>query len=630
MEFQVGNIFRYDRRVEEPLDIKPMAAPDDPPDRWNWDTPIEISPHNSNRIYVASQRVWRSEDRGDSWTAISGDLTHNRDRLELEMFDRVWSVDALYDTGAMSQYATISILSESPVQADLLYAGTDDGRIQVSEDGGASWREAGELPSVPPYSFVQDIEASQHNADIVFATVVAHKSGDFNPHVFESRDRGQSWTSIRGDLPDGAILWAIEQDHVKADLLFLAAENGLYTSLNRGKNWHKLSGGVPTIAFRDMKLHRRDNDLIGATFGRGFYILDDYSALREMTTDSLAAEAQLYPVRDAWWYIPSTPMQSRGMPTMGSTLYKAENPPFGTTIRYHIGQAPKSNKAARRESEKELKKNQENVPFPGWDQLAQEALEHEPLVWIVIRDSTGSPVRRLEGSADEGLQQVSWDLRMAPVGPIELKKPDFVSPWSSPAVGPAVAPGQYTAELVILTDEGTMAVGSALTFAVKALPGRENDADHAVLTAFQQQTADLYRRVAGMEKEIERANDRLQHLRGTLTPTAGAAPELADRLVGALATLADLKTQFGGEEAKEKLNAPSPIDAQERIWRLVFGHWRTSQLPTETMKQSLELGTTELNTIGQELAQFIDTTLTELEVDFDAAGAPWTPGRKLA
>jgi photosystem II stability/assembly factor-like uncharacterized protein len=630
MEYQVGNIFRYDRRLEEPLDIKPMGAPDDPPERWNWDTPIEISPHNSNRIYVASQRVWRSEDRGDSWTAISGDLTHNRDRLELEMFGRVWSVDALHDAGAMSQHATISIFCESPVQADLLYVGTDDGRIQVSEDGGETWREAGELPGVPEFSFIQDVEACQHDADMVFATALAHKTGDFSPYVFESSDRGRTWTSIRGDLPDGVVVWAIEQDHLNHDLLFIAAENGLYTSLNRGENWHKLSGGVPTISFRDMKLHRRDNDLVGATFGRGFYVLDDYSALREITSESLEAEAQLFSVRDAWWYIPSTPMQSRGMPTMGSTLYKAENPPFGAVIRYHIGQPAKTAKATRQETEKELRKNDENVPFPGWEELHAEALENEPLVWIIIRDARGTPVRRIKGSAAEGLQQVSWDLRMAPVGPIELKKPDFVSPWSSPQVGPAVAPGSFTAELVVLSDQGAKTIGEPQRFEVKALPGRENDADYAALTAFQQETGELYRQMAGVEKEIDRANNRLDHLRAALTETAGADAVLAERLQSARTELADLKRRFSGDETKDRLNAPGQPGAQGLIWRLVFGHWRTSQLPTETMKQSYAQGQAELAVIGTDLTALIDVTLAGLEADFEAAGAPWTPGRKLA
>ena len=195
------------------------------------------------------------------------------------MAGRVWSVDALYDNGAMSQYATITGISESPVVEGLLYVGTDDGLIQVSEDGGQQWRAVESLPGVPAFSFINDVEASQHDADAVFAVADAHKTGDFSPYLFESTDRGRTWHSIAGDLPAGTIVWALEQDHVDADLLFLATEFGLYFTPNRGTNWFKLSG-TPTIAFRDLELQRRDEDLVGATFGRGFYVLDDYSPLR--------------------------------------------------------------------------------------------------------------------------------------------------------------------------------------------------------------------------------------------------------------------------------------------------------------------------------------------------------------
>ncbi len=234
METQVGNLYRVDRRNWETLPIQPQPAPGDPPERWNWDSPILISPHAPNRLYFGSQRLWRSEDRGDSWTPVSGDLTRNRNRYELQFMGRVWSVDALHDNGAMSQYATLTAISESPLAEGLLYTGSDDGLIHVSEDGGESWRMAAPLPGVPEASFVNDVEASQHEAGAVFALADAHKTGDFSPYVFESTDRGRSWRSIAGDLPAGTIVWAIQQDHVDPDLLFLAAEFGLYFSPNHG------------------------------------------------------------------------------------------------------------------------------------------------------------------------------------------------------------------------------------------------------------------------------------------------------------------------------------------------------------------------------------------------------------
>ncbi|MEL6654024.1 MAG: glycosyl hydrolase, partial [Bacteroidota bacterium] len=318
MEYQQGVLHRLDRRNEEVLNIQPQAAPNDPPERWNWDSPLIISPHDNERLYFGSQRVWKSGNRGDSWTPISEDLTTNTNRYELELMDRVWSVDALYDNGAMSKYATLTAISESPVIEGLLYTGSDDGLVHVSEDGGESWRQTWILPNIPDRAFVNDIEASPNDPDVVFVAADAHKLGDYRPYLFRSDDRGQSWQSITGDLPARTIVWSIKQDHEDPNLLFIGAEYGIYFSYDRGEHWIKLGGGVPTIPFRDIELHPRDNDLVGASFGRGFYVLDDYSSLRELSQAVVAEEASLFAVRDAWWYVPAVPMQAKGMPSQGS------------------------------------------------------------------------------------------------------------------------------------------------------------------------------------------------------------------------------------------------------------------------------------------------------------------------
>jgi hypothetical protein len=255
----------------------------------------------------------------------------------------------------MSQYGTITTLSESPLKEGLLYAGTDDGLVQISEDSGRAWRAATDLPGVPELSFINDVEASLHDPGTLFAVADAHKMGDYTPYLFESRDLGRSWHSISGDLPEQTIIWALQQDHVNPDLLFLGTEFGLYFTPNRGQNWLKLGAGVPTISFRDIKIQRRENDLVGATFGRGFYVLDDYSPLRSLGAGTLSAKGHLFSVRDAWWYVPNLPMQSRGQPTLGSTSFKAENPPFGATLTYHVGHEIMSAKAARLASEKSIR-----------------------------------------------------------------------------------------------------------------------------------------------------------------------------------------------------------------------------------------------------------------------------------
>ena len=627
LETQVGNLYRYDRRSEEALDIQPQPAPGDPPERWNWDAPVLISPHAPNRLYFGSQRLWRSDDRGNAWTPVSDDLTRNRNRYELELMGRVWSVDALYHNGAMSQYATLTSISESPVAQGVLYVGSDDGLIQVSEDGGQQWRVAARLPSVPDLSFINEVEASQHDAAMVFAVADAHKTGDFSPYVFESSNHGRSWQSISGDLPDGTIVWAIEQDHVNPDLLFLATEYGLYVTLNRGTNWFKL-GGAPTIAFRDLEIQRRDHDLVGASFGRGFYVLDDYAPLREMDAGLLAQENMIFSVRDAWWYVPNTPMQARGKPTLGSTDYTAANPPFGATFTYYLSETPSTQRDARRAAEKELRERGEDVPFPGWDRLRQEAVEGKPRVLLEVRDAQDRPVRWIEGPAQKGLHRVSWDLRLPPPDPVDLSTPGFTPPWAGSPQGPLVAPGRYSVRMLLLTSDGVETLGTTQTFEVKPVPTTPPGTDFEAVVAFQQEASALMRQVASAGEEIGQLQDRLRHMRAALLDAPRADLTLFARLDAFGAALDELRTRLSGDRVRGRLRESSTPSIRSRVGR-TRGHWNTRQTPTATHRRNLEIAHNQFGDLRRDLSALIENDLAQLESDLDAAGAPWTPGRRL-
>ena len=629
LETQVGNLFRYDRRSEEALDIQPQPAPGDPPERWNWDAPVLISPHAPNRLYFGSQRLWRSEDRGNAWTPVSGDLTSNQNRYELEMIGRVWSVDALYDNGAMSQYATLTAISESPVAEGVLVVGTDDGLIQVSEDGGQNWRRAADLPGVPERSFINDVEAAQQDADAMFAVADAHKTGDFSPYVFESTDRGRTWRSIAGDLPAGTIVWALQQDHGDPDLLFIATEFGLYFTPNRGTNWFKLGSGVPTIAFRDLKLQRRDEDLVGATFGRGFYVLDDYTPLRGLAAGAMAEGGTLFPVRDAWWYIPYVPMQARGKPTLGSTDYTAPNPPFGATLTYYLAETPSTERETRRGAEKELREQGADVPFPGWDRLRREATETTPRVLLVIRDASGQPVRRVEGPAKAGLHRVNWDLRLPPPDPVDLTTPGFTPPWAGPPQGPLAAPGRFSAELLLVSSIGVRSMGAVQEFEVKPVPTAPPGTDFDAVAAFQQETSELMRQVASAGEEIGRTQERLRHMRAALLETPRADPRLFIRLDQLGTTLAGLRTRLAGDRIRGQRNESSVPAIRNRVGR-VTRHWNTRQTPTATHHRTLDIARADFATLRRDLSRLIETELAQLEADLEAAGAPWTPGRSLS
>ena len=365
-ETQQGGLHRVDLKTGEQVYIQPQPDEGEDFERFNWDAPIVVSPHNPARLYFASQRVWRSDDRGDSWTTISTDLTRNEERITLPIMGKQQSWDNAWDVGAMSNYNSITSLSESPVQEGLIYAGTDDGIIQVTEDGGQNWRKimTEQLPGLPARAFVNDIKADLHDANTVYVALDHHKSGDFSPYLYKSIDRGRTWKSITGSpkdggIPDRTLVWRIVQDHVQSDLMFAATEFGIYVTLSGGNKWEKLKG-APTIAFRDLAIQRRENDLVGASFGRGFFVLDDYSVMRDVNQEVLAKEATLFKPRKAWWYVPRSIAA-----VAGADSYAADNPPFGAVFTYHLSKDYKTKKQERKSKEKELAKAGKGYSFCG-------------------------------------------------------------------------------------------------------------------------------------------------------------------------------------------------------------------------------------------------------------------------
>lgn len=628
MEIQQGLLHRYDRRSEEVLNIQPQAAPEDHPERWNWDSPVLISPHNHKRLYFGSQRLWRSENQGSSWTPISEDLTTNTNRYELEMVGRVWSTDALYDNGAMSKYATLTSITESPQQEGVLYTGSDDGMINVSEDGGESWRKSGALPQVPSRSFINDLEASPHDANTVFAVADAHKFGDYRPYLFISTDRGRNWKSIAGDLPDGTIVWVIKQDHKDENLLFIGTEYGVYFSYNKGINWIKLKGGVPTIPFRDLELHERDDDLVGATFGRGFYVLDDYSALRNISK-AVGEEANtLFSVRDAWWYVPNVPMQAKGMPTLGSTYFVGDNPDYGAVFTYYLADLPKTAKAERQEAEKALRKDNASVPFPGWDKLWEEDNDGSPEVLLLVRDEAGNPVRWLEGTTSKGLHRTSWNLRLPAPNPVNLTVPAFRPPWAGDAVGPMVAPGNYSVELFVAHNGELVTQGAQQTFTVKAVPTAAAGTDFGAVADFQRQTSDLMRQTSAAGRKLSEANNRLRHLTVALKQTPKANTEHFNQLTNLRKRLAYLRAELWGDPVRQRFNESTTPSISGRVGGIAYGHWETRQTPTETFQDDLKIATKEFSMFSPRLTTYLKD-LNAFEAALEAAGAPYTPGRKL-
>ena len=626
-QWQKGNITRYDRKTGETVYIKPQPAANEPNDRFNWDAPILISPHDPKRIYFASQRVWRSDNRGDSWTAISGDLSHGRDRLTMEMMGRVWSIDAPWDLMAMSEYGTITSLSESPVEAGLLYAGTDDGRIHVSENGGESWRAIERLPGAADDYFVNDIKADRFDADTVYVVVDDHKNGDFSPYIYKSTNRGGTWVNISKDLPERHIVWRLVQDHEKPGLLFAGTEFGVFFTVDGGKQWIQLSGDAPTISFRDLAIQERENDLVGATFGRSFWILDDYTPLRQVDEKALEQESILFPVRDAPWYIPRQPLgdwRESGKAFQGDGFFTAPNPPFGATFTYFLRDSLKTTEQQRQEREKKRAKAGEDTPYPGWDALREEELEDSPAIVLTVTNADGNLVRRIEGPVSAGIHRVSWDLRYAQSAPWT---PKMAAPGYINFPGPLAAPGRYSVSIAkrengVLTDLGQTQQFDVVSIVERGLQGASPD--EAV--AFFLRLDDLRRQVGGAGAALDSALTEVSAIKATLLRSSAPAG-LREEAVRIERELKAVQETINGNPRRNLYSDPGPVSISGRIMPALMGNYRSTYGPTPMHLQSVEIAENMFSEVKTSLDSLLGEALPTLRQQLNENGVPWTPGR---
>jgi photosystem II stability/assembly factor-like uncharacterized protein len=625
LEWQEGNLLRYDKKSHETVYISPTAGPGEPPLRFNWDSPVLVSPHSHTRIYYASQYVWRSDDRGDSWTRISPDLTKNIFRLTQPIMGRTWSADALWDHGAMSKFSTIPTISESPLVEGLIYAGTDDGLIQVTEDGGKNWRKIDKLPDVPDNFFVNKIRASKLDKDVVFAAVDAHKTGDYKPYLLRSDDRGRTWVSIAGDLPDRTIVWSVVQDHLKKDLIFAGTEFGIYATFDGGKRWLKLGGGVPTISFRDLEIQERENDLVGASFGRGFFILDDYSPLRHLEETALAQPAIVFPVKKALAYIPLRPIDSSGKGCLGETYWLAPNPPFGAVFTYFLKDGLKTAAAARRDEEQKLLKEGKPVIFPGWDALRREETEDKPEIILTITDKDGQVVRRIGGPAGPGLHRVAWDLRYPAGDPTRLDSP-FRESWEYAPQGPFVVPGTFTVTLVQKIGGVVTALGAPQTFVVESLAlASLPEKDKAALLDFQKKAGEFQRAMMGASAAAEEALKSLTYIRKALLDTPKADPKLGENARTIEIKIKESLREILGDPTADRRSEVRPPSLMDRV----SGQVGSTGPITKTVRRDYEIAADGFGAVLETLRGLIDRDLRKLGDALEAAGAPWTPGRGL-
>ena len=627
-ESQFGGLSRFNLKTGEVVGIQPFDEANGEALRWGWDSPLFISPHSHTRVYFAANRLYRSDDRGDSWRAISPDLTRQIDRNRLRAMDRMWGVDAVGRNVSTTLFGTIITIAESPVKEGVLFAGTDDGRLSVSEDGGGRWRSVDHFPGVPDTSVVQRVLPSVHDVNTVYAVFQNYQSGDFKPYVAKSTDLGRTWTNITGDLPVRGSSWTIAEDHVDRNLLFVGTEFGLFFTRDGGKRWVQLKGGLPTIQVRDLAIQRRENDLVVATFGRGFYILDNYAPLRSIDEQTLAQQAVLFPVRTAPLYVESLPLGLPAVAFQGHNTYMAQNPPFGAVFTYYLRDAIESRKAQRQKADAVLAKKNADVPFPSWDSLKVEDREEDPAVVVTVSDASGQVVRRFTAPTSAGINRVAWDLRLQPTDPINgppyQPDPDF--PFTSPPVAPFAPPGTYQVSLTKRVDGTFTPLGAPQRFQVvdvDSVAGRT-----MASIADQRKIAELERSVLGTAALIGETQRRVGFLRRAIDETPSADSSLARRVRALEQQLRDANELLNGDPTRARRNEAAPQSLTARLGGAIGSAWSTSLTALNpSQRAQIDLVRREFDAILARVRQLVDVDLKNLEQASEAAGVPWTPGR---
>lgn len=623
-ESQYGGMVRYDRKSQEIVDIRPEPRKGEDSYKWNWNTPLVLSSHDHKRLYCAANKVFKSDDMGNSWQVISDDLTAKIDRNSWPVMGKYWSINAVQKDISTSLYGTIISFDESMLNENVLYAGTDDGLIQVTEDGGKNWRRCEKFPKIPENTYVSDILSSRFDPNTVYASFDNILRDDFKPYILKSTDKGKSWTSISSNLPENGTVHTLAQDHVNPDLLFAGTEFGCYFTIDGGKNWIQLKSGIPDIAVRDITIQRRENDLVLATFGRGFYILDDYTPLRDLKRDDLLSkDGIIFPVKDALMYLPTD-----GKSSQGSTVYVAKNPDFGAVFTYFVKDVPKTKKEIRKEKERELFKKGEPIPQPSESDLRLEKLELPPYLNFTITDESGNIIRVIRKSAGKGINRLNWDLRYPSTRGVSSDKFD---PLQDNGSGVVVMPGNYKVSLSMTFGNQTKQLAGPVPFTAKLLNNVTlPPANRAEMVAFHNKVAELTRVMQGTEQYAEELSRRVNSVLLALNSSTKSSPELMNQalsLQAQLDTILNIQFNRPSMRPSEEENPPAPVSLNSRLGKVAWISWMSTQEPTQTQRDAYKILEEEFPPVYAHVRKIGLVELPALEQSVESIGAPVTPGR---
>nr|WP_321409753.1 YCF48-related protein [uncultured Carboxylicivirga sp.] len=621
-EWQYGNIVRYDKKSGEKINIKPQPREGELTYRWNWNTPLILSKHDHKTLYMAANKVFKSTDRGDTWEVISDDLTAQIDRNTWPVMGKYWSADAVVKDVSTSQYNTLVSLDESPVKKGLIYGGSDDGVIQVTEDDGKTWRKISSFPGVPAYTYVSDIYASRFDENVVYATFDNMKNDDFAPYILKSNDKGKTWISISSNLPKNGTVHTLEQDFERKELLFAGTEFGLFFSIDEGKNWVQLKSGIPTIAVRDLAIQERENDLVLATFGRGFFVLDNYQPLKELTEEIAKKEAYLFDIKPANLFI-----QTGKIYGQGATYFGAANPEFGATFTFYQKEVPKTQKEIRQKMEKELFKKGDRIPQPTWKELQDESKEVPAYLLVTIKDSEGSIVKTFTKKPEKNVSRFNWDLTYDSWKIVSSKKFD---PFKKPESGIYVMPGSYTIEISQVQNGTSTLLAGPESFEVKALNNTTLPAsDRKAMVEFQRKVTELSKAMNGTMQLLSELKDEITSMK----QTALAVPDGHKKLIPALTELDKeidaIEFEFKGVEAKASWEEipPAQMPLIERLNNIIYTQIESTSNITTTSVRDFEILKKEFPPVLEKVKSILTYKIPEVRQLMDELKAPYTNGR---
>ena len=614
VESQNGNLLRFNGRTGERKSIRPRPAPGEDAYRFNWSSPIQISPHDPSTVYFAGNHVFKSTDQGNSWEVLGEDLTRQIDRDSLPMMGAVPADNAVSRHQGTAVFSNISTMHVSSLRPGVIATGSDDGMIAVSDDDGRTWRKQTEFPGVPDTTYVSKVRWSLHDEATLYATLDGHRSNDFRPYVLKSEDEGRTWRSIAGDLPEFGNVRAFAEHHENPDVLFVGTEIRPFVSLDGGESWTPLKNGIPPSPVHDIKVHPRDNALVVATHGRGFYVIDDLTPLVMLAEAKAAGGPYVFPVRDALAYVVNI------APTTGTHAdrdYAADNPPYGATVWYYLPE--------RAEGDASLE----------------------------IVDERGEVVRVLSAASAGGLRRAQWNLRLD-------------APWSGPpqqggggqggggfggGAGVPALPGQYTARLRIEgadrggdgtgEDAGGGPVVAERSFAVVLDDLIEMTAadlaelqrlrsTHRAMSATVRiavrQMEEIDGELEGVGRALERAARGDRSKAGGLSGLEARADSLAERVDSLLGVLRGRNGRggFGGGGGN---NDEGPVPLLRQLAE-ANGLHQAFAPPTKHERAVLD----RVGPALDESVAAVNALLAEiagLRQALDAASVPWTPGRPV-